>query len=69
MPDEEDHKNAPLPKEMTELESAFEKLEQELLEVNIYFKCDVILLPPFFLSVRSFSVISTSACNVIFIMM
>ena len=47
MPDEEDHKNAPLPKEMTELESAFEKLEQELLEVNTYFKCDVILLPPF----------------------
>ena len=35
MPEEENHENAPLPKEMTEMESTFEKLEQELLEVQI----------------------------------
>jgi hypothetical protein len=31
--DEEDTSEAPLPREMTEMEATFEKLEQELLEV------------------------------------
>jgi hypothetical protein len=45
MVEEEDHENAPLPKEMTEMESTFEKLEQELLEVLIS-NCDVIMFNP-----------------------
>ncbi len=45
MVEEEDHENAPLPKEMTEMESTFEKLEQELLEVHIA-NCDVIMFNP-----------------------